>query len=109
VMIVDGDLDSEDLPTIIMDRNYKANPERDYYMSPDGQKPLGWTENHSFKDKLGSYMIIDATWRNDRDPATMPRRITFEVCFPDEIRKKVISNWNDKWKITPRVHEFEIK
>jgi 4-hydroxy-3-polyprenylbenzoate decarboxylase len=109
VMVVDGDLDSEDIPTIIMDRTYKAHPERDYYISPEDQKPLGWTENHSFNERLGSWMLIDATWRNDRDPASIPRRITFEVCFPEEVRKKVISNWNDKWKITPRVHEYEIK
>jgi 4-hydroxy-3-polyprenylbenzoate decarboxylase len=109
VLVVDGDLDSEDLPTIIMDRNYKANPERDYYISPKDQKPLGWTENHSFREKLGSWMIIDGTWRNDRDPRTIPRRITFEVCIPKEVRDRAVSNWNDKWKITPRVFEYELK
>jgi 4-hydroxy-3-polyprenylbenzoate decarboxylase len=108
-LVVDGDLDSEDLPTIIMDRTYKANPERDYYISPKDQKPLGWTENHSFHEKLSSWMLIDATWRNDRDPRTIPRRITFEVCFPEDVRKRAISNWNEKWKITPRVFEYELK
>ncbi len=109
VLVVDGDLDSEDLPTIITDRNFKANVERDYYIYPKMEKPLGLTENHSFREKLGSWMYIDATWRMDRDPATVPRRTTFEVCFPKEIREKVIKNWNEKWKLSPKVWEYKIK
>jgi 4-hydroxy-3-polyprenylbenzoate decarboxylase len=109
VLVVDRDLDSEDLPTMITDRNFKASAERHYFISPKIDKPLGWTENHSFTERLGSWMVIDATWRNDRDPATIPRRTTFEVCFPDEVRKKVISNWNEKWKLTPKAYEYEIK
>ena len=108
VLVVDGDLDSEDLPTIITDRNFKASVERDYHISPRMQKPLGWTENHSFREKLGSWMYIDATWRMDRDPATIPRRVTFEVCFPEDVRKKVIYNWNEKWKLSPKVWEYKI-
>lgn len=108
VLVVDGDLDSQDLPTIITDRSYKANPQRDYFIPPKIDKPLGWTENHSFRGKTGSWMFIDATWRNDRDPATIPRRISFEVCFPEEVRKKALSMWNEKWKLTPKAYEYEI-
>ena len=107
ILVVDGDLDSEDLTTIITDRNFKASVERDYHISPTMQKPLGWTENHSFREKLGSWMFIDATWRMDRDAATIPRRTTFEINFPKEIREKVINNWNEKWKLSPKVWEYE--
>ncbi len=108
-LVVDGDLDSEDLPSIITDRSFKASAQRDYFIPSKIDKPLGWTENHSFRERLGSWMLIDATWRNDRDPATLPRRISFEVCFPEEIRKKVLSKWNETWKLKPKAYEYEIK
>jgi 4-hydroxy-3-polyprenylbenzoate decarboxylase len=108
VLVVDPDLDSEDLPSIITDRSWKASAERDYYLPSRIDKPLGWTENHSFKEKLGSWLLIDATWRNDRDPASKPRRTSFEVCFPEDVRKKAISNWNREWKLSPKVYEYKI-
>jgi len=109
VLVVDPDLDSEDLSNIITDRSWKASVERDYYISSNVDKPLGWTENHSFNEKLGSSMLIDATWRNDRKPETMPRRINFEVCFPEDVRKRVISRWNDEWNLSPKTFQYEIK
>jgi len=108
VIVIDSDLDAEDLPTIITDKNFKANVERDYHISPKMEKPLGWTENHSFGEKQGSTLLVDATWRMDRDRTTIPRRTTFEVCFPEDVRATVIDKWNKKWKLSPEVWEYKI-
>lgn len=107
VLVVDNDLDAEDLPQLITDKNFKASVERDYHISALG-KPLGWTENHSFREKVGSTLFINATWRLDRERSTIPRRTTFEVCFPEEVRKRVIENWNKKWKLSPKVWQYKL-
>jgi len=106
VLVVDADVDSEDLCLANMDRTFKANFERDYHISSGMNKPLGLTENHDFKSGLTSTLLIDATWRMDRAPETIPRRVTFESCFPEEVRKKVIADWNEKYKISPRVWSY---
>ncbi len=103
LIFVDPDVDSEDLILALTDRTFKANFIRDYYISPRINKPLGLTENHDYASALTSTMYIDATWRMDRDPDTIPRRITFETCFPKEVRDKVISTWNEKWQLKPKI------
>lgn len=107
VLVVDPDVDSEDFCLANMDRTFKANFERDYHISPKISKPLGLTENHDFKTGLTSTLLIDATWRMDRAPETIPRRVTFESCFPEEIQDKVIKNWNEKLKLSPKVWKYE--
>ena len=107
VLVVDPDVDSEDFCIANTDRTFKANFERDYHISRGVCKPLGLTENHDFKTGLTSTMIIDATWRMDRAPETIPRRVTFESCFPEEIQKKVIEDWNEKYKLSPKVFRYE--
>ena len=102
IIFVDPDVDSQDLILATTDRTFKANFMRDYVVSPM-DKPLGLTENHDFSGSLTSTMYIDATWRMDRPRETIPRRITFESCFPPEVQQKVVENWNEKWKLTPRV------
>lgn len=107
VLVVDSDVDSEDFCLANMDRTFKANFERDYHISSGIKKPLGLTENHDFSTGLSSTVIIDATWRMDRPPETIPRRVTFESCFPEEVQKKVINDWNEKFKLSPRVFRYE--
>ena len=106
-IVVDPDVDAEDLCTANMDRVFKAHPARDYHINPRIGKPLGLTENHDFKSGLTSTMFIDATWRMDRAPETLPRRVTFESCFPEELQEKVIHNWNEKFKLEPKVWRFK--
>jgi len=107
VLVVDSDVDSEDFCQANMDRTFKANFERDYHISRGVTKPLGLTENHDFKGGLSSTIIIDATWRMDRAPETIPRRVTFESCFPEEVQKKVVEDWNEKYKLSPRIFRYE--
>ncbi|RJX19995.1 MAG: UbiD family decarboxylase [Desulforudis sp.] len=107
VIFVDPDVDSEDLILALTDRVYKANFIRDYCIDPKIDKPLGLTENGDFNRQLTSCMYIDATWRMDRPSETIPRRVTFESCFPEEVQEKVIKNWNEKWKLSPRVWRYK--
>jgi len=52
-------------------------------------------------------MFIDATWRMDRVPETLPRRVTFESCFPEALQEKMIHNWNEKLNLKPKVWRFK--
>lgn len=108
VLVVDADLDSEDYGPMLADRNFKASPDRDWIISKEMSKPLGWTENHDWSGKLGSTLIIDACWKIDRDPTTIPRRTTFEACFPKEVRDRVITTWNEKLKLSPKVWQYKL-
>ena len=103
MIFVDDDVDAQDFTTsVLIDKVYKANFSRNYFISPQAQKPLGLTENHDFDSGLTSTAFIDATWRLDRAPETIPRRINFEVCFPDDVKKRVLSRWNEELKLTPK-------
>jgi len=107
LIIVDPDVDSEDLLMVIGDRTFKAHFTRDYFISKRADKPLGLTENHDFETGLTSTLYIDATWRLDRAPETIPRRVTFESCFPEEVQERVIKIWNEELKITPKAWRYK--
>jgi len=106
VLVVDADVDSEDLLKALMDRVLKANFERQYFIS-NRTNPLGLTENHDFKSRTTSTLCIDATWRMDRPPETIPRRVTFEYCIPEDIQEKVLTNWNENLKLSPKVWRYK--
>lgn len=106
VLVVDADVDSEDLLKALMDRVLKANFERQYFIS-NRTNPAGLTENHDFKTGTTSTLCIDATWRMDRPPETIPRRVTFEYCIPEPIQDKVLTNWNENLKLSPKVWRYK--
>ena len=107
VLVVDSDVDSEDLVKALMDRVLKANFKRNYFISNRSDNPLGLTENHDFNTNTSSTLCIDATWRMDRPPETIPRRVTYEYCIPEDIQKKVITDWNENLKLSPKVWRYE--
>jgi hypothetical protein len=108
MLFVDGDVDSQDFVTSVMlDKNFKVHPWRNIHMGETANKPLGLTEAHDFSTGFTSTAIIDATWRLDRPPETLPRRVNFEVCFPKEVQEKVIRTWNEELKITPRAWRYK--
>ncbi len=107
VLVVDSDVDSEDLVKALMDRVLKANFERNYFISNRSDNPLGLTENHDFKTLTTSTLCIDATWRMDRPPETIPRRVTFEYCIPEDIQEKVLTDWNNVLKLSPKVWRYK--
>ncbi len=107
LIIVDPDVNSEDLLMAISDRTFKAHFGRNYFISGRADKSLGLTENHDFESGLTSTLYIDATWRLDRAPETIPRRVTYEVCFPEEVQEKVIRIWNEEFKLTPKAWRYK--
>jgi 4-hydroxy-3-polyprenylbenzoate decarboxylase len=108
LIFVDGDVDSENFITSVMtDKTYKAHPSRGYHISSRADKPIGLTENHDWQGGLTSTAFIDATWRMDRPAETKPRRVSFEVCFPEEIQDKIIQMWNEELKLTPRAWKYK--
>jgi 4-hydroxy-3-polyprenylbenzoate decarboxylase len=108
LIFVDDDVNSEDFViSVMLDKVYKAHFYRDYHISPRADKPLGLTENHDFETGLTSTAYIDATWRLDRAPETLPRRVTFEACFPEEVQDNVIRIWNEELKLTPTAWKYK--
>jgi 4-hydroxy-3-polyprenylbenzoate decarboxylase len=106
LIIVDPDVDSEDLLTVIMDRTFKCDYGKDYYISR-ANKPLGLTENHDFETGTTTTMFIDAAWSLDRPPETRPRRISFEVCIPEEVQENMIRIWNEELKLSPKAWRYK--
>ncbi|OPY65834.1 MAG: Phenolic acid decarboxylase subunit C [Syntrophorhabdus sp. PtaU1.Bin050] len=103
MIFVDNDVDPQDFTTsVLTDKIYKASFQRNYFVSPQAEKPLGLTENHDFNSGLTSTAFIDATWRLDRAPETIPRRINFEVCFPEDVKNDLLRKWNKELKLTPK-------
>jgi 4-hydroxy-3-polyprenylbenzoate decarboxylase len=103
MIFVDDDVDAQDFTTsVLTDKVYKAAFHRNYFISPRAEKSAGLTENHDFESGLTSTAFIDATWRLDRAPETIPRRVNFEVCFPDDVKKRTRSRWNEEFKLTPK-------
>lgn len=107
MIIVDPDVDSEDLCKAIEDRSFKSHLERDWHISARADKSAGLTENHDFETNLTSTLFIDATWRLDRPLETIPRRCTFEACFPDDLKERVVKVWNEELKLTPKAVVFK--
>lgn len=94
LIILDGDVDSEDTGMMIADSTLKAHPGRDYHFS-EVNRIISPTANHDLDTGLTSTLWIDATWRIDRLAANIPRRVTFETCFPYELQKRTIERWKE--------------
>lgn len=106
VLFVDPDVNAEDVALSLgIDMIYKSHPWKQWFIS-DRDKQPGLTENHSFDGGLASTMFIDATWRRGRDPVSIPRRVRFDVCFPEEIKERVIKKWNEMG-LSPRAPAAE--
>ena len=99
-IFVDDDVEPYDLFTVMTDKIYKTRPEN-IIVDPMPKK-LGLTENHNFKSGLTTCAYFDATWRLDRPEETIPRRVLFEVMYPDEMKEKVKKAWNEELKLSPK-------
>ncbi len=99
VVVVDGDVHPHDTMTLFRDMGYKAHIERDWYISQGPPISAGLTENFAFKTNLSGTVCVDATWRVDKPPEDIPRRVQFNVSFPPEVRQRVIQIWNEELKL----------
>ena len=99
-IFVDDDVEPYDLFTAMTDRIYKTRPEN--IIVQTWPKNIGLTENHDFKSGLTTCAYFDATWRLDRPEETIPRRVLFEVMYPDEMKEKVKKAWNEEFKLSPK-------
>jgi 4-hydroxy-3-polyprenylbenzoate decarboxylase len=105
LIVIDEDVDSEDLATALGDAVVKAHPLKDYHISKI-DKPLGWTENHDWETGLTSTLAIDAAFRVDKEPETLPTRVGFEHIIPVEVQKEVIRKWNEVLKLKPTAWSY---
>lgn len=92
VLILDADVNADDIVMIINDMYQKTHPRRGYRISDEDRRP-GLVANYPTENGLTSQMHIDTTWRVDRPKITIPKRTTFEECYPQEVQQKVLANW----------------
>ena len=99
-IFVDDDVDAHDLLTVMSDKLYKTRIEN--FVVQTWRRARGLTENHDWDSLYTTGAYIDATWRLDRPVESIPRRVEFDVMFPEEIKEKVKKAWNEELKLSPR-------
>jgi 4-hydroxy-3-polyprenylbenzoate decarboxylase len=100
-IVLDGDVDPEDLGTALGDVCAKAHPIRDFHIADKMDTTLSWAENHDWDTGLTSTLAINATFRMDKEPETIPKRVLFEFTSPVEVQKAVLEKWNRIVKTPP--------
>jgi 4-hydroxy-3-polyprenylbenzoate decarboxylase len=94
LVILDSDVDSEDLATAFNDSHQKAHPGRNYHISRI-DRILSPAANHDLDTGKSSTLYVDATWRVDRPPINIPKRVGFETSYPLDMQERVIKRWEE--------------
>jgi len=62
-----------------------------------GNPLLAFADPHETLHHQGHWCLIDCTWPTDWPREHIPSRMSFEVNYPEEIKEKVLGNWNKRY------------
>ena len=108
VLVLDTDVDPEDMATILNDMIQKAHPKRDIHLNGT-DAPLGLVSNYPCPGNITSQLYIDATWRVDRPKESIPKRISFEHSYPEDVKQRIIDKWNKEYGFETELAVYKLK
>ena len=107
LILVDWDIHPRSLFMVMMDWHMKAHPIRGQHVMLN--YPPAVMPNYGEKEpgEGTSRMYIDACFPAWWKPEDKPTPITWETCFPEDLRAKVLKRWKEEFKIPiePVVYE----
>jgi 4-hydroxy-3-polyprenylbenzoate decarboxylase len=100
IMVVESDVDVTNFPEALHAAMTKCHPDRGiqvFELAP-GHPLIPFLELHDKLHSRGAALTFDATTPVDWDPELdTPKRMSFNGAYPEEVRVKVLENWESKY------------
>lgn len=99
VIVCNDDVDPTNMDLVMHAMTTKCHPVKGITVIPNavGHALLAFTDPHETLHHQGHWCLIDCTWPTDWPKEHIPSRMSFEVNYPEEIKKKVLGNWHKKY------------
>ncbi len=95
VIIVEDDVDPSDMAQVMHAVVTKCHPYRNIGRVENSRTSPLWPflNRHEREYMFGACAYFDCTWPIDWDPKDVPRRSSFDDLFTQEIKERVLKNW----------------
>lgn len=96
VIVVDQDVDAFDMNQVTHAFATKCHPGRGITVEHYEGRGNALTPCYSADERRrlkGASVVFDATWPDDWDPEGVPVKSAFETTYPEEVKKKVLAQW----------------
>jgi 4-hydroxy-3-polyprenylbenzoate decarboxylase len=98
LIFVEGDVRPIDLDEVMRDIGAKCHPLRNIHVE-GSWGPLSPVVNYATPEERERgtmpLVTIDTTWPAHWEPTELPKRVTFEGCYPRDIQDRVIARWKE--------------
>lgn len=97
LIIVDEDVDVTDNDAVLWALTTRCHPDRGVFKMPDvpGRAVLSFASPQERERLVGAYLLLDCTWPKDWPEENIPEKAAFDVMWPEEIQKRVLSRWGE--------------
>ncbi|RKY00940.1 MAG: phenylphosphate carboxylase subunit alpha [Spirochaetes bacterium] len=99
VVVVDDDIDVTNINEILWALTTRCHPQRDIYIQPNSPTYPILIPFLEPKDRLtgdnGASVLFDCTWPYHWNKDDIPIKASFDVLWPKELQKRIISNWKE--------------
>jgi len=96
IIVVDEDVDAFDMNQVMHAFATKCHPGRGIAVEHYEGRGNALTPCYSADERRrlkGASCVFDATWPDDWDPEGIPVKSAFQTTYPEEIKKKVLAQW----------------
>jgi len=96
VIVVDTDIDPFDMNQVIHAFATKCHPGRGITLEHYEGRSNALTPCYNADERRrlkGASVVFDATWPDDWDEEGIPVKSAFETTYPDEVKQKVLAQW----------------
>ena len=104
LIIVDFDVHPRSLFMVVIDWHTKVHPIRDQHVIPDYRPAVMPNYGEKVPGEGTSRLYIDACYPAWWKPEEKPVALTWESCFPEELRNKVIKRWKEEFRFPIEPH-----
>jgi 4-hydroxy-3-polyprenylbenzoate decarboxylase len=108
VLVVDADSKPGNLVSFWHDIHQKMHPTKQYVSKGLPMSPvIAYADDEMKKKGTSTKAHADLMWPITWSQEDVPVRLTFETCFPKEIRDRVLDRWVNEFKIPIKPIVFE--
>ncbi len=96
VVICDEDVDSSNMDEVMHAIATKCHPAKGIMIFPQstGNPLYPFSDAHERTYAKAPKCLLDCTWPVDWPKEDIPRKVSFDVCYPSEIKERVLRNWS---------------
>ncbi|MHC3437486.1 UbiD family decarboxylase [Natrialbaceae archaeon A-gly3] len=94
VLVLDSDSEPENLAGALDDMWVKAHPTNDWIFS-EPHATRSTAPAYYDAETTGTRVYIDATWDPNWDEEYIAPRVSFEECYPENVREQALNLWNN--------------